>query len=361
MTSPLAHRLPTPMQLLGWGMAAIGLACVAFVTWFWLTHATAETPGDTHNYILAGLRLNAGHPLYGYGPGDEHVRVFEVGPDYPLYSPPLIAVLFRPIVLLPANGQYVWWFAMDVLELLAVAMLVRRLPLVAGLALIPLSIPIGLAMEVANVDCLVIIGMLLVWRWLVAGQNDRAALLIALLASLKLTPAIFVWWLLVTGRRRAAAVAICAGLALALVAMLGSEPLIFAKFYEVTTANLGEPITGSTGSVGLARALNMPAIVIAWLPRVILVSGAIAVWALRRRPGLAFAVGAWLMWLGSPVSSLHAPALVLVSLAPLAWPMARGIAGRGAASPEGGPVPGARSEAPPGAVSGPAAASALAR
>ena len=56
-----------------WGMAAIGLACVAFVTWFWLTHATAETPGDTHNYILAGLRLNAGHPLYGYGPGDLHV------------------------------------------------------------------------------------------------------------------------------------------------------------------------------------------------------------------------------------------------------------------------------------------------
>jgi len=66
------RALPAPLQLLGWGMAAIGLACLGFVTWYWLSNATGQTPGDTHNYILAGLRLNIGHHLYALGPGDPH-------------------------------------------------------------------------------------------------------------------------------------------------------------------------------------------------------------------------------------------------------------------------------------------------
>jgi len=352
LRASLARFVPTPLQLLSWGAVTIGLSCLAFVTWFWLSHATGQTPGDTHNYILAGLRLNAGHPLYGYGPGDEHVldRVFA---DYPLYSPPLIAVLFRPIVLLPANGQYVWWVAMDALELLTVAMLVRRVPLVMGLVLIPLCLPIGMVMEVANVDCLVAFGMLVAWRWLVDGHDDRAALLIAVLASLKLTPAIFVWWLFVTGRRRAAAVAIGGVVACALVATLGSEPLILVKFYEVTTANLTGPV-GGVGPAGLAYALGLPSIVFPWLPRVILVAGVVAMWVLRRRPGISFAIGASLMWLASPVTALHTPALVLVALAPLAWPMARGIAGGTPVASSGAATPEGRSKASPSTAPEPA-------
>ena len=86
-------------------MLTIGLLCVAYVTWFWLSNASAQTPGDTHNYILAAQRLNAGHQLYSYGPGDERPLVTSGGADYALFSPPLIAVVFRLIVLLPANGQ----------------------------------------------------------------------------------------------------------------------------------------------------------------------------------------------------------------------------------------------------------------
>jgi hypothetical protein len=323
------------MQLLGWGIAAIGALCLVIVTWFWVTHATSETPGDTHNYILTGLRLNAGHPLYTYGPGDVHARVFDVGsPAYALYSPPLIGVLFRPIVLLPANGLYVWWVAMCAMELLAVGMLVRRAPLVVGLALIPLSVPIAVAMEVANADCLVLFGMLIAWQWLVAGHDDRAALLIAFLASIKLTPLFFVWWLLITGRRRAAGVAVICGAALALVAMLGSEPLIMVKFSQVMTANLNVPTISSIGPVGLARVAGLPGVVVTWLPRALLVSGIAAMWFTRRWPGVSFAIGAVLMWLASPIASLHTPALVLIAFAPLAWPMmARSHSGRGSATP----------------------------
>jgi len=75
--------------------------------WYLMTHSLVGAPGrDIHNYILAGLRLNAGHPLYTYGPGDERI-ISDGFADYALYSPPLIAVLFRFIVLLPANGEYV--------------------------------------------------------------------------------------------------------------------------------------------------------------------------------------------------------------------------------------------------------------
>ena len=313
-----ARALPTPFQLLGWGMATIGLACLGFVTWYWLSNASGQTPGDTHNYILAGLRLNAGHQLYEYGPGDPRSAW---SATYALFSPPLIGVLFRPIVLLPANGQYIWWLAMDVLELGAAVALVLRAPLATGIALIPLSLCVGMAMQVGNVDCLVLPGLLLAWCWIVRGHDGRAALVIGLLASLKLTPVIFVWWLVVTGRRRAAGIAIACGVALAVVAIVGSEPLIFPRFYEVAMTNLTAP-PSDLGPPALARAAGLPNLFVSWLPRGILLAGALAMWASRRRPGLSWAIGAQLMWLGSPVIAIHTPALALVAIAPLAWPMA---------------------------------------
>ena len=327
MRSSLARFVPTPGQLFRQAILTIGILSLVYVTWFWLSHASSQTPGDTLNYILAGLRLNAGHSIYTYGPGDPHSLVVETGgADYAIFSPPLIAVVFRAIVLLPANGQYIWWASMNALELLAVIALVRRAPFVTGLALIPLSISVGMAMQVGNIDCLVLAGLLLAWCQLVRGHDDRAAVVIGVLASLKLTPIIFVWWLFVTGRRRAAGVAVGCGILLAFVAMLGSEPSIFLKFYQVTTANLTAPLS-DLGPPGLARAIGLPAVVVAWLPRAILLGGAGIMWATRRRPGVSWAIGALLMWLGSPVIARHTLALALAAIAPLAWPMVRGPVG----------------------------------
>ena len=335
MKASPARFVPTPLQVFAWAAVGIGLCFLGFVVWSLLSHALPGAPGrDIHNYILAGLRLNVGHPLYTYGPGDEHIPAGDGSTDYALYSPPLIGVVFRLVVLLPSNGFYIWWVAMAALELLALAMLIRRAPLLAGLALLLLGIPIGVLLEFGNVDCLVAFGMFVAWRWLVDGHDDRAAILIAVLASLKLTPIVFVWWLIVTGRRRAAAVALGAGVACALVAMAGTEPLIFAKFVQVTTANVASPAT-SIGAAGLASLAGLPDAVSAWIPRLILIFGIAAMWILRKRPGISFAIGASLMWLGSPIASLHTPALMLVALAPWAWPMARPMAGNRRGSPAG--------------------------
>jgi hypothetical protein len=175
-------------------------------------------------------------------------------------------------------------------------------------------------MEYGNVDCLLVVGLLLAWWWLTKGRDDWAAVAIAVLASIKLTPVILVWWLIVTGRRRAAAIAIGCGMALAVVAMAGTEPLIFAKFYEVTTANFAGAY-GLQTPAAWARAIGVQAAIAAWMPRVILVGGAALMWLVRRRPALAWSIGALLMWLGSPVADLQTPALALVALAPLAWHM----------------------------------------
>lgn len=314
--------LPSPMRLLAWGIATAGICCVAFVSWYWVSHALASgwTSTDIHNYILGGLRLNAGHPFYGYGPGDERILLTDPGTDYPIYSPPLIGVVFRLVVLLPANGLYIWWAIMDLLEIVAVVVLVRRATLATGLVLIPLSISIGSAMEYGNVDCLLVAGLVLAWWWMTRGHDNWAALAIAVLASIKLTPVILVLWLIVTGRTRPAAIAIGCGVAFAVVAMAGTEPLIFAKFYEVTTANFAGAYGLQTPSAW-ARAIGAPAEIAALMPRMILVGGAVLMWLARRRPALAWSIGALLMWLGSPVADLQTPALALVALAPLAWPM----------------------------------------
>jgi hypothetical protein len=158
-----------------------------------------------------------------------------------------------------------------------------------------------MAMQVGNVDCVVLPGLLLAWVLLDRGFDTRAALIVGVPSSLKLTPVILVWWLVVTGRRRAAAVAIACGATLALVAMLGSEPLIFARLYEVTAANPTAPAS-DLGPPGQARALGMLALIVVWLPRAVLLGGVALTWATRRRPGISWSIGAILMWLLRPLS-----------------------------------------------------------
>jgi membrane protein implicated in regulation of membrane protease activity len=57
------------------------------------------------------------------------------------------------------------------------------------------------------------------------------------------------------------------------------------------------------------------------LPKLALVAGAISIWLLRKRPGAAFAVAIVTAIFGSPVVNFNTLALLMATLAPLAWPI----------------------------------------
>lgn len=275
---------------------------------WWLT--TRPFPGDTWNYVQAGLRLSRGEPLYA------HVDLGWGYASVAIFSPPLIGVMFRPIVtMLGVEGAIKTWVVlMAICELVAIGWLVLRTPVVAGLMVALLSTTIALTIVVGNIDALVLLMLLVAWQmrdrqWVVGG-------LLGVLTSLKLTPAAVVWWALATGRSRTAAAALAVCAALAVVAVMGSEPDIFGQFVSVSATNY----SGAQGPASLAalgRFLGLDPTLAAWFPQLGLVAGLFSVFILRHHPRAAWAAAVFTMVAGSPVAAWHSPALLLAALAPL--------------------------------------------
>jgi hypothetical protein len=72
--------------------------------WIFVLHATTDPAGDVHAYYEAGARLNAGEPLY-----EQAASV--TGSHYYFY-PPLLAVAFRPLALLPFEIAAAIWMGL---------------------------------------------------------------------------------------------------------------------------------------------------------------------------------------------------------------------------------------------------------
>jgi hypothetical protein len=95
----LARSRPTPLR---WFVLAFlaGIGALAGAGMFWM-HVTTDPLNDVHAYYEAGARLNAGLPLY-VSSGDVATPL-----GYPY--PPLLAILFRPLALLPfAAASAIW-------------------------------------------------------------------------------------------------------------------------------------------------------------------------------------------------------------------------------------------------------------
>ena len=110
------------------------------------------SPTDAFVYLLSGERLNAGHYVYSIVPGDYPVALSPPYWNVPLLSPPLIAVLYRPLAALGTAGLFVGWFAAGVAFLAGVAVLAWRNPLVAGLGVVILTVPIGWQLGLGNLN-----------------------------------------------------------------------------------------------------------------------------------------------------------------------------------------------------------------
>ena len=280
-------------------------------------------PGDAIVYLAAGERLNADHLLYQLSPGD---RPLDVKPPYwtaPLLSPPLVAVLFRPLALLPPDaGAYVWWVA----SMAAIAWVLiefwRRRPILTSLAVLILVVPITYEIGVGNMNAFLLLGTVLVWRWSTDGREYRAGAVAAFITLMKVSPIVICWWLFTQRNWRAVAGGLAAGAALIVISLIGAGFDSHVAFLELGrgTMTAGQ----SEGSLaGLAKAIGIPAGPANLLPTAVLVTGLIGVVVLRSRPGWAFSVAVATMVLGSPVVNINSYAMLLGCLAPLMWPMDR--------------------------------------
>src|SRR6266540_1619642 len=206
----VAVRSGTPTLAIGLVALALGLLAVFLMIYF----RRGFIPGDAMVYLAAGERLNAGHPLYAISAGDRPVGLQPPHWTVPLLSPPFIAVLLRPVALLPPDvGAYVWWAAA-----------------VAAIGAVPLAYQIA----VGNVNAFLLLGSVLVWRWTGERREAPAGALTALLVMLKISPVVLAWWLVTQQRWTAVRAGIAAGLILGALSLLGAGLDAHIRFLEIT-------------------------------------------------------------------------------------------------------------------------------
>jgi hypothetical protein len=303
---------PSRVNLLG--VTVFGIAVVLIAAALTQTFLRAGVHGwDAQTYLAAGERLNAGHPLYALSPGDRPVMLRPPYWTAPLLSPPLIAVIWRPLAALPSEtGIAVWWITSIAIILVTVAAAARRAILPAGLALLILFPSFVGELEVANVNGYLLGGTVLAWLLARRGNDVTAGGLIALMAAMKLWPVVLLVWFI--GQRRWGALRgfVVGGAVVAVVSVVGAG--IGAHSDYLAIASSTPPSALSAAGILTAFGVNVP-----WIGYVILAFGVSEVLALRNRPELAFSVAVATMIIGSPVMNPNTFMVLYACIAPLAW------------------------------------------
>jgi hypothetical protein len=211
-------RLRVAANLILFALAILGAAAGVAVAWM---HVVSDPLADAHAYYDAAARLNAGEPLYppGIDPSSNLIYLY----------PPLLAILLRPLALLPFL-----WFALiwELIVGLTFVLLIRYLGVrrrSTWIAVGLLGIPIGWALSVAQAHIPMTLLMALGQPWS-----------IAVAANIKLFPVLIaLWWI---GRRDWESVAAFAvWTTLLVIGQIVLEPNgSFAFFQSVGFAQLGE-------------------------------------------------------------------------------------------------------------------------
>ena len=135
---------------IGIALAFIGFAAGIWALWF---HMTTDPLADVRAYYDAGARLNAGQPLY--------VPVSSTNEPGSYHYPPLVAIMFRPLALLPYEVAALIWTAVIVgATILTIVRLGIRRPvfLVVGWLFLPLMWTVAIGQAQALVTLLLTIG-----------------------------------------------------------------------------------------------------------------------------------------------------------------------------------------------------------
>jgi Glycosyltransferase family 87 len=278
-------------------------------------------PGDAYIYYYAGQRLNDGHLVYALLPGDHQIGYEPPFFTVPLLSPPPIAVLFRPLAALPnESGVYMWWIATIVVLAAVILWMLRERPILVGLAVLVLSIPIVYQIGVGNLNGLIVAGIVGAWYLLTRRRDWAAGAAFALMTAFKITPGVFLWWLITQRRWDAFKAFVVTGLGVLAISVLGAGLQTHLEYLGIMrqTATIG---TTYLSLAGAARYIGVPAEIANMLPTLAIAVGAVAIWLLRHRPGAAYVVAILTMIAGSPVVQITWFTILVGTLAPIVWPM----------------------------------------
>ena len=278
--------------------AGIGITLAVFVVYAQLT--ASHFLGDAYVYLGAGERLNVGHQLYSLSPGDRPIPIQPPFWTAPLVSPPLIAVLWRPLAALPNEaGVIVWWISSLLALGGSILYIVRRHPLGAGLALVALSVPVAMEAGLGNVNAFLLAGTIAVWHW-----RDRpwVGVILGVMIAVKLWPVVLAVWLVFAGTRRSLGVLIATLAVCAIVSLVGA-----GWENHVAYLSVGQNVHPSAFS--LTWLLGIP-----WLWLASVVIGTVLVVVTRDRPAWSFRIAVVTMVLGSPVANPNTYAQLLASL-----------------------------------------------
>ncbi len=158
-------------------LAVIGALAGAYLFW---SHVTSDPLNNVQAYYWAAGRLNAGLPLY---PPDQSTST-PLGYPYP----PLVAILFRPLALLPFSAAASIWEIAMIASFVATVWWIGLRRRDMWLAIGILGIPIAWSLAIGQVQVALTLLTTIGAPWS-----------IALAANIKLFPALIaLWWI---GRR----------------------------------------------------------------------------------------------------------------------------------------------------------------
>jgi hypothetical protein len=357
-----------PVLLARWGIVLVRVALVLIVFGELYVTATVQRPDlmhpsaigtDTSNYYAAGQRLNAGHDLYGpLRATDRRVPGYPGTYPDPLLSPPLVAVVWRPLAALGPRSMTIWWatnLALVVFIAIWFATVGRRLTLAGVLGILALGLPIALVLAVpyrylgyhspisiaalsGNLNGYLVGLCILAWWASSRGRSWLAGSAAACAAVLKLGPFVILWWLVVRRDWPAVKAFVATVVVLGIVGLVGAGLDANVAFARLTLSAAVSP-----------SSLSIPWILHKWLgvePHlanigtiVVTVVGLAAVYALRRDARASYLLTMVVVIFCSPVVLVGNFALLLAAVAPWEVPGRIGaITGQGDADDEAVPA-----------------------
>jgi len=300
MTAHLGRPSPRGLRRF-WGdwtfgpiaVGAIGLIAASFL----LALLQSSMPIlDAHTYLAAGQALNSGGPLYE-------------GPD-PLLSPPLIAVVWRPLAALPSPlGLAIWWAG----EAIAVGgslwwLLRSRMPSIA-VGTFVLAIPIGFELAVGNMNGYLLAGAILVWS--LRGRT-LGGVILGVMVSAKLLPALLLIWLIGQRAGRGVAGFIVGVVVCVFIVAIGAGLSTFGSYAVVASH-----VTPQPKSVAAITGIGVASIAV-------YIAAAFVVLLLRKWPAASFTAGVIGMVFGSPALNTNWLVLLPAAFAPRVLPAPAG-------------------------------------